>query len=110
MSPFINLAITRSIADCRDHGWRRISKSTVTQTQLQFPIEWTVQYGKGRVFVSTYGHVWANEPDPKGMHCAAFQTIMVRALKWLARRDFDPTAPKDFPSPDAISLRPWPAG
>lgn len=24
--------------------------------------------------------------DPKGMKCAAFQTIMVRALKWLAHR------------------------
>jgi type 1 glutamine amidotransferase len=85
-----------------------IAYAREARTQLQFPIEWTVQYGKGRVFVSTYGHVWANDPDPKGMHCAAFQTIMVRALKWLAHRDFDPAPPKDFPSPDAISLRPWP--
>jgi len=75
------------------------------QTQLQFPIEWTVQYGKGRVFVSTYGHVWANQPDPKGMRCAAFQTIMVRALQWLAGRDPGTTCPSDFPSPDKISLR-----
>jgi type 1 glutamine amidotransferase len=76
------------------------------KTQLQFPIEWTVQYGKGRVFVSTYGHVWADQTDPKGMHCAAFQTIMVRALKWLAGRDPGGSAPADFPKPNAISLRP----
>jgi type 1 glutamine amidotransferase len=76
------------------------------KTQLQFPIEWTVQYGQGRVFVSTYGHVWADQADPKGMHCAAFQTIMVRALKWLAGRDPGDTVPADFPKPDAISLRP----
>jgi type 1 glutamine amidotransferase len=75
------------------------------QSQLQFPIEWTVQYGQGRVFVSTYGHVWANQPDPKGMKCAAFQTIMVRALKWLAHRDPGDACPADFPAPDKISLR-----
>lgn len=63
-------------------------------------------YGKGRVFVSTYGHVWADQTDPKGMHCVAFQTIMVRALKWLAGRDPGDTTPADFPKPDAISLRP----
>jgi type 1 glutamine amidotransferase len=76
------------------------------KTQLQFPIEWTVQYGKGRVFVSTYGHVWADQADPKGMHCAAFQAIMVRALKWLAGRDLGDVCPADFPKADAISLRP----
>ena len=75
------------------------------QTKLQFPIEWTVQYGKGRVFVSTYGHVWSNQADPKGMRCAGFQTIMVRALKWLAGRDPGETSPPDFPAPNAVSLR-----
>jgi type 1 glutamine amidotransferase len=75
------------------------------QTKLQFPIEWTVQYGQGRVFVSTYGHVWWDQNDPKGMKCAAFQSIMVRALKWLAKRPADETAPTDFPTADAVSLR-----
>ena len=77
------------------------------RTQLQFPIEWTVKYGRGRVFVSTYGHVWADQKDPKGMKCAAFQTIMVRALKWLAKRPPGDTEPADFPTTDAISLRDW---
>jgi len=76
------------------------------QSQLQFPIEWTVQYGRGRVFVSTYGHVWKNQTEPKGMKCAAFQTIMVRALKWLAGREPGDACPPDFPAPDKISLRP----
>ena len=75
------------------------------KTELQFPVEWTVQYGKGRVFVSTYGHVWADQKDPKGMKCAAFQTIMVRALKWLSGRDPGDACPADFPKPDKISLR-----
>ena len=76
------------------------------QSQLRFPIEWTVQYGKGRVFVSTYGHVWADQSDPKGIHCVAFQTIMVRALHWLAGRNPGHDCPPDFPAADKISLRP----
>ena len=82
-----------------------LAYATDAQTQLQFPIEWTGQYGRGRVFVSTYGHVWADQKDPKGMKCAAFQTIMVRALKWLAHRPPGDVAPPDFPTADAISLR-----
>ena len=85
-----------------------LAYATDAQTQLQFPIEWTVQYGQGRVFVSTYGHVWADQKDPKGMKCAAFQTIMVRALKWLAKRPPGDTVPADFPTVDAVSLRPLP--
>ncbi len=76
-----------------------------TRTKLQFPIEWTVQYGQGRVFVSTYGHVWWDQKDPTGMKCAAFQTIMVRALKWLAKRPGGEMAPTDFPTAAAVSLR-----
>ncbi len=82
-----------------------ISYAKDPQSQLQFPIEWTVQYGNGRVFVSTYGHCWANEKDPHGIRCAAFQTIMVRALKWLAGRDPGDACPSDFPSADKVSLR-----
>jgi type 1 glutamine amidotransferase len=82
-----------------------LAYAKAAQSQLQFPIEWTVQYGQGRVFVSTYGHCWANQPDPKGMKCAAFQTIMVRALKWLAGRDPGTVCPSDFPSADKVSLR-----
>jgi type 1 glutamine amidotransferase len=76
-----------------------------SKTHLQFPIEWTVQYGRGRVFVSTYGHIWVDQKDPKGMKCVAFQTIMVRALKWLAHRPPGEVAPADFPTAAAISLR-----
>jgi hypothetical protein len=58
-----------------------------------------VQYGQGRVFVSTYGHHWFGQHDPKGMRCAAFQTIMPRALKWLSGRESEPLVPADFPGP-----------
>lgn len=73
---------------------------------LLFPVEWTVRYGRGRVFVSTYGHVWFGQGVPPSMRCAAFQTLMPRALKWLAGREPDAEVPADFPGTDSTSLRP----
>lgn len=55
----------------------------------RWPIEWTVRYGKGRVYNSTFGHVWKGETEPPGLRCAGFQTILVRALQWLANRPSD---------------------
>ena len=76
------------------------------ETQLYFPIEWTVLYGEGRVYNSTYGHYFPNqEADPPGMQCAAFQTIFVRAMYWVAKRPVPAVAPADFPGTDAVSLR-----
>src|SRR5271156_2590292 len=31
---------------------------------LLWPVEWTTTYGKGRVYVSTYGHVWKGDVQP----------------------------------------------
>ncbi|MCW1913513.1 ThuA domain-containing protein [Luteolibacter sp. GHJ8] len=74
-------------------------------TQLQFPVEWTTTYGAGRVYASSYGHVWEGQTAPEGMRCAAFQEILVRALKWCAGENPAATIPSDFPSPTQISLR-----
>jgi len=74
-------------------------------TGLQFPIEWSTSYGTGRVYVSTYGHTWHDLANPAGMRCAAFQTILPRALKWLAQKDPGKAVPGDFPSPTAVSIR-----
>jgi type 1 glutamine amidotransferase len=77
-------------------------------TQVRWPIEWVVQYGKGRVYSSTFGHVWHDEADPIDMRCAGFQTILVRALEWLAKRPVTFPVPRDFPKESATSLRPLP--
>lgn len=73
-----------------------------------FPIEWVVRYGKGRVYNSTLGHFWKDQQNPEGMRCAAFQTEMVRALQWLARTPVDTSVPRDFPGTAAPSLRDLP--
>jgi len=79
-------------------------------TQIQFPMEWVVHYGQGRTYASSYGHVWADQTQPEGTRCAAFQTILVRALKWLAGRDPGMNTPVDFPTTNAPSLRPYSRG
>ena len=73
-----------------------------------WPVEWTVQYGRGRVYVSTFGHVWKGEVDPVGLRCAAVQTLIPRALQWLAGKPVTFPVPADFPGTNAVSLRPLP--
>jgi type 1 glutamine amidotransferase len=76
------------------------------KTKERWPIEWTVQYGQGRVYNSTFGHVWRGETDPVDMRCAGFQTILVRAVQWLAKRPVTFPVPEDFPTADNVKLRP----
>ncbi|MGJ8677735.1 MAG: ThuA domain-containing protein [Akkermansiaceae bacterium] len=77
------------------------------KTGLYFPIEWTVSYGKGRVYNSTYGHHWHDVKEvPAGMRCMAFRTLMLRATRWLAKAPIDAARPENFPTEEKISLLP----
>lgn len=75
------------------------------KTKMNWPIEWVVHYGKGRVYNSTFGHVWKGDEQPASMRCVGMQTILVRALQWLARKPVDFHVPKDFPTAEKMSLR-----
>jgi type 1 glutamine amidotransferase len=70
-----------------------------------WPVEWTTTYGKGRAYISTYGHVWKGDTDPAAMRCAAVQTIIPRAIQWLARRPVTIPIPPDFPGTNQTSIR-----
>jgi hypothetical protein len=72
---------------------------------MLWPVEWTTSFGKGRVYISTYGHVWPGDTDPPSLRCAAVQTIIPRALEWLARRRVAFPIPADFPGSAATSVR-----
>ena len=76
------------------------------RTKLNWPIEWTVSYGQGRVYTSTLGHVWKGDVQPVTVRDAAVQTLLVRALQWLAKRPVTFPVPPDFPTEDATSVRP----
>ena len=73
---------------------------------LYWPTEWTVRYGNGRVYVSLYGHVWPGDVQPPSLRCAAVQTILPRAIQWLAKRPVTYAIPADFPTATAVSVRP----
>ena len=75
------------------------------QTGFNFPIEWTVAYGMGRVYNSTLGHVWKDQSDPEGMRCAGHQTLIPRVVQWLAKSPVDPSVPADFPTASAPRLK-----
>lgn len=75
------------------------------RTKLNWPIEWTVAYGAGRVYTSTLGHVWKGDVQPVTVRDAAVQTLLIRALQWLARRQVTYPVPADFPTESATSVR-----
>lgn len=82
-----------------------ISYAKDQKTGFDFPTEWVVKYGKGKVYCSTYGHLWKNQVWPPSMRCAAFQQTIVRALQWLSGHVVDSTVEADFPTSKNIVLR-----
>ncbi len=76
------------------------------RTQMNWPLEWTISYGQGRVYTSTFGHVWKGDVQPASLRCAGEQTLLLRALQWLAKRPVTVPIPPDFPTKDAVSIRP----
>lgn len=72
---------------------------------MDFPTEWVVEYGAGRTYTSTYGHYWKNQDNPPGVRDVAFQTLMMRALQWLAKKPVTQTVPVNFPSATTTSLQ-----
>lgn len=75
------------------------------ETRERWPMEWTVGYGKGRIYSSTFGHIWEDEVDPVNFRCAGFQTLLIRTLQWLAQRNATLPVPSDFPTATSLSLR-----
>ena len=75
------------------------------RTQQNWPLEWVVQYGQGRVYTSTFGHVWKGDTQPERMRCAGLHTIVVRSLQWLAGREVTWPVPADFPTAEKASVR-----
>lgn len=75
-------------------------------TNKNWPIDWTVNYGKGRVYNSTFGHLWKNQDNPESIRCVGFQTTFIRAVEWLAHEKVTSPLPDNFPTAEKISLVP----
>jgi type 1 glutamine amidotransferase len=74
------------------------------RTQMYWPMEWTVNYGKGRVYTSVFGHVWKNEIEPVTVRDVGVRTLVVRAVQWLAGRPVTWPMPADFPTTEKVSI------
>ncbi|MDR0262416.1 MAG: ThuA domain-containing protein [Sphingobacterium sp.] len=69
------------------------------------PIMWTVNYGKGRVFVTVMGHV-GNDPELRyAMECTGFQVTLLRGCEWAVTGKVTQPIPKDFPSKGVQTFR-----
>jgi type 1 glutamine amidotransferase len=82
-----------------------ISYAKDDETGINWPVEWTVVYGKGRVYNSSMGHLWKGDIYPPGYRCIGFQTTMIRATEWLAKGKTTYAVPKDFPTKNMVSLK-----
>src|SRR5688572_5204287 len=83
-----------------------LSYAREPKTGLNWPTEWTTQYGRGRVYTSTFGHVWQGDVQPVTVRDIGVQTLLVRGLQWLARRPVDALPPANFPTKAATSIGP----
>jgi type 1 glutamine amidotransferase len=82
-----------------------LSYASDTATQIKWPFEWVVKYGKGRVYNSSMGHLWKGDTYPNGYRCIAFQTTLIRAVQWVATGKVTYPVPANFPTSEAISLK-----
>lgn len=71
------------------------------------PLVFTVEYGKGRIFHIMLGHCGDSLDDNPSMQCAGFQTLLLRGSEWCATGKVSQPVPDDFPTADAISMRPY---
>jgi type 1 glutamine amidotransferase len=90
----------------RECGLQVLSYASEPRTQVNWPTEWIVRYGRGRVYTSTFGHVWRGDTQPVTVRDVGVQTLLVRATQWLARRPVDFPVPATFPTATATSVGP----
>lgn len=76
-----------------------------TSTKRTWPVEWVVQYGKGRVYNSSLGHLWKGETYPPAYRCIGYQTTVIRATEWLATGKVTYPVAANFPTAKRQSLR-----
>ncbi len=71
------------------------------------PLLFTIDYGKGRVFHSTLGHVGANQDHTvPAVNNVSFITTLQRGTEWAATGKVTIPVPDDFPHAYQTSVRP----
>lgn len=82
------------------------------------PIAWTVNYGKGRIFVTMLGHAFLEEKadvvdgvnhyenESKAIHCVGFQALFARGAEWAATGEVTNGIPLNFPTKNSSVVMP----
>ena len=71
------------------------------------PVVMVSNYGKGRIFHMTLGHVGkADDENTLSMRNASFTTLLSRGTEWAATGSVTQLVPDDFPNAYATSYRP----
>ena len=68
-------------------------------------VMFTVDYGKTRIFHTTFGHAGNSLDDNIAMHCAGIQVTLLRGAEWAATGQVTQPVPDNFPTETTISLR-----
>jgi uncharacterized protein len=74
-------------------------------SKINWPIELLIEYGKGLVYNATPGHVWAGDTKPNAVLDISFQTTLLRATEWLARREILYPVPAVFNTETKVVFR-----
>lgn len=77
------------------------------RTGKNWPVDWVMHYGEGRVYNATFGHLWHDMRMPESIQCVGFQTTFLRAVQWLAHQEVTVPVPANFPTKKTISLNPF---
>jgi len=70
------------------------------------PITHEQSFGKGRVIVTTMGHFWPGDLERNSLHCVGFQTIVSRAVEYLATGKVTQPVPENFPAAEEENVTP----
>jgi hypothetical protein len=73
-------------------------------SQANEPMDWTKNYGKGRVYTTMLGHTWIGE-SRINLDCVGWQTLFVRGVEWAATGKVTGPIPANFPGAKEPSLR-----
>lgn len=65
------------------------------------PMLMAIDYGQGRVFHTTLGHMGYS------MECVGFITTLQRGAEWAASGEVTQPVPEDFPGTEVVSVRTW---
>ena len=73
---------------------------------LDEPVLMAIDYGKGRVFHTTLGHVGPNSQPPfLPLTCVGFIVTLQRGTEWAATGKVTQKVPANFPATDKVSMR-----